>query len=75
MKIFVKVKPNSKKEKIEKVNVHEFILWVKPPARDGLANQAAINALSDYFDIAKSNITIIRGLKGRDKTVEINENV
>lgn len=75
MKIFVKVKPNSKKERIEKVSEYEFVIWVKPPARENLANEAVIKALSDYFDTAKSNISIIRGFKDRIKAVEINEHV
>lgn len=75
MKIFVKVKPNSKKERIEKVSEYEFVLWVKPPARENLANEAVIKALSGYFDTAKSNISIIRGFKAAVKTVEIDGHV
>jgi uncharacterized protein YggU (UPF0235/DUF167 family) len=50
MKIFVKVKPNSKIEKIEKIKEAEFTLWVNAPAKEGKANQEVIELLSRYFD-------------------------
>lgn len=71
MKIFVKVKPNSKIEKIEKINEAEFTLWVNAPAKEGKANQEVIELLSRYFDIAKSRIVIIKGEKCKNKMLEI----
>lgn len=71
MKIFARVKPNSKEEKLEKVSDNEFILWVKAPAKEGRANEAAVELLSNYFDMAKSRITIIKGHKSKNKIIEI----
>lgn len=71
MKISVKVKPNSKVEKAEKVSENKFILWVKAPAKEGKANEAAIKLLSEYFGIPKSNISILKGRSSRNKIIDI----
>lgn len=71
MKINIKVKPNSSREKIERLAQGQFILWVKAPAKEGKANEAALKLLSAYFDIPKSRFMIIRGNAARDKLVEI----
>lgn len=71
MKISVKVKPNSKAEKIEKAGEGGFILYVKAPAKEGRANQTAIKLLSEYFDIPKSKITILKGQASKNKIVEL----
>lgn len=71
MKINIKVKPNSSREKIERLTSEEFILWVRAPAKEGKANEAAVKMLSAYFDIPKSRIRIVRGNAARDKLVEI----
>jgi hypothetical protein len=71
MRILVKVKPNSKHEKIEKINNQEFVLWVRQPAKEGRANQAVIEFLSEYFGVAKRRIEIIRGHKNKNKIIDI----
>lgn len=71
MKISVKVKPNSKQERVEKLTETEFVVYVNAPAQEGRANAAVIEVLREYFDIAKTRITIIRGHRCRNKVVEI----
>jgi uncharacterized protein (TIGR00251 family) len=71
MNIAIKVKPNAKEEKIEKISESEYLLWVRSPAQEGKANQAAITLLSDFLDIPKTRITIVRGHKSRNKIVSI----
>jgi uncharacterized protein (TIGR00251 family) len=71
MNISVKVKPNSKENKIEKVHDNTFVLWVKQAAKEGRANEAAVKLLSDFFDISKSRIAIISGHKSRNKIVSL----
>ena len=70
MKISVKVKPNSKSEKIEKTG-ETYILYVKEPAQEDRANLAVINLLSEHFKVPKSRISISKGKKSRLKIVEI----
>lgn len=64
----VKVKPGSKKDRVE----HKdgiYIIHTKEPARDNKANFAVIDLLSDYLDIPKRNISIKHGLKSKTKTI------
>ena len=70
MKISVKVKPNSKIEKIEE-QAGIFLIHVKEPPQEDKANQAVINLLSSYFKLPKSRISILKGKKSRQKIVEI----
>jgi len=71
LKIWVTVKPQAKKEAVKKIAGGEYIVFVRAPAREGKANQALIEALADYFSVAKSSIRIVRGQSGRRKLVEI----
>jgi uncharacterized protein (TIGR00251 family) len=70
MKIFVRVKPNMKEERIEKVG-EVFTVSVKDPAREGKANEALIYILSRYFKVPKSHIIILSGFKSKNKVIEI----
>lgn len=71
----VHVKPGSRKESIEWVEnlFGEKTLVVKLRAKpiDGEANRALIEALSEFFDVAKSQVNILHGHTSREKVVEI----
>lgn len=71
----VKVTPNAKKEIIEVVSdlfgFSHLTVKVRVLPEDGKANKAVIEALSDYFSIAKSCISIQKGHTQRNKIVEI----
>jgi len=71
VKINIKVKPNSKQEKVEKISDSEVILWVRAPAKEGRANAAAIKLLSVYLDLPKSRINIAQGNNSKNKVVEL----
>jgi uncharacterized protein (TIGR00251 family) len=71
MKIFVKAKPNAKKEEIKKISNTEFVVAVKEPPQGGKANEAIVRALADYFGVAKSRVKIKTGQTNRNKIVEI----
>lgn len=69
--IKVKVIPNAKKNKVVE-SEGLFKVYVNAPAVDGKANKALIAVLSEYFNIRKGSIKIVRGEKSREKVVEIN---
>jgi len=71
MKIFVKVKPKAREEKVEKVDDVNFRVSVKQSPEKGKANQAVIRVLADYFDISQSKINIASGSTSRLKIIEI----
>lgn len=67
----VKVKPNSKQQKIEHQLDGSLTVYLKSPPVDGKANKELIKLLSDRFDIPKSQITIKSGLSSKNKLVEL----
>lgn len=71
MKISVIVHPNSKREHIEKDLLGTLHIYVNEPPLEGKANKAVISSLADYFQISKSNIKLVSGLKSKHKIFEI----
>ena len=78
MLIAVKVKPNSKVEKVEepKTKLWEdrndfYIVHVKEPPIEGRANDAVLKLLAEHFGVARSNISLKRGTTSKIKYFEI----
>jgi len=71
MKIFIKAKPNSREEKIEKIDEQNFVVSVKEPPVKGKANDAIRNALAVYFKTSSSSVKIISGFASKNKIIEI----
>ncbi|MBL7084558.1 MAG: DUF167 domain-containing protein [Candidatus Omnitrophica bacterium] len=72
MNISVKVKPQAKEDKVKRIGLDNYVVWVKAKAVEGKANQAVIKVLSEYFDIAKSKLVLIKGKRTRDKIFMVN---
>ena len=72
MNISVKVKPQARQDKIKKIGLNDYAVWVKAKAIEGRANQAVIKILSEYFDITKSKVVLIKGKSARDKIFMVN---
>lgn len=71
MKIFVKAKPLSKTESVEKIDDENFVVAVKEPPREGKANHAIIKALAGYFNVPKSNLSIVSGHTAKNKIISV----
>ncbi len=71
MKINVLVKPNSKQESVVKNDDGSYTVRANCPPIEGRANVRVQELLADYFDIPKSKISIVSGLKGKKKIFEI----
>ena len=71
MRVSVKVKPNFREEKIEKIGENNFIVCVKESAKDNKANFAVIKVLADYFDIAILRVRLVSGKNARNKIFDI----
>ncbi len=82
MKIVVKVIPNSSLEKIEKISENlsstfpkrccgEYKIWLHAKPIEGEANKKVIQLLAEYFDVSKSQVTLVSGQKSRTKVFEI----
>lgn len=71
MRIKIKLHPNSSQEKIkEVVKDKEYEVWIGEKPIDGKANEELIKVLKKYF---KKQVTIVHGLKSREKVVEVEE--
>jgi len=73
MKISIRVKPNSKENQVEERGPNQLLVKVKAPPQENRANQEVIKTLAEYFQIPKSRIAIITGLKSKQKVVKIEE--
>jgi uncharacterized protein (TIGR00251 family) len=72
MNIEVRIKPGSKKGPlIEVASTGKLTVYVSAPAVDGQANSAVIKLLADYYKVAKSRITIVRGQTARIKIINV----
>ena len=69
-RISITVKANVKENRIDLPKV-----FVREPAKEGRANEAVIKLLAEYFDIPKSRIKIVSGLKSKKKIVEIDSSI
>jgi len=73
MIVEVKVKTGSKQRKIEKQNNGSYKVWVKNLPRRGEANAELIEIFSNYFNIDKKGVKILRGFHSSKKLIEIKE--
>jgi uncharacterized protein len=69
----VKVKPNSKQQKIETGEDGGLIIRLKSPPVDGKANAELIKLLAEAYGVRKSQVTIKSGLTSKIKQVEIDQ--
>ena len=70
MKVWVKVKPNSKSEEVAWEG-DNLVVRVKEPPREGKANQAVIRVLAKHFGVSQSQVKILSGFKSKDKVIEV----
>jgi len=71
-RINIKVIPNAKMNLVcEEEGI--FKVYVNAPPAEGKANKAVIEVLSEYFNLRKNSIKIIKGEKSRNKVLEISE--
>jgi len=71
MKISIIAHPNSKKPGIEKDLLKTLHIYVSEPPLKGKANNAIREALAKYFEVRKSNVTLVSGEKSKNKVFEI----
>ena len=72
MFITIHVKPNKRKEGVEKNSDTEFVVYTKKPATEGKANEDIVKQLADYFDVPQSFVVISKGKTSKKKLIEIN---
>jgi uncharacterized protein len=70
MRINVRLKPRSGRNKVERTE-NGYVVHVTAPPVENKANKALVEALSEHLDLPKSAIKIVAGLKSKNKIVEI----
>ena len=70
MQIAVRVKPGSKQPGIS-VEDETVVLRVRERAVEGAANAACIQALAGALGVPPSRVTLVRGMRGREKRFAI----
>jgi uncharacterized protein (TIGR00251 family) len=69
--INIKAKPNSKINKIIKIDENNYEVFLKSLPIENKANEELIETLSKYFKISKLNIHILKGSKSKNKLIKI----
>ena len=70
MLLYVKVKPNQRFDRVERIE-NGWQIRLKAPAIDGKANEHLIEYLSEILDISKSKIILKKGQTSKLKCLEI----
>lgn len=67
----VRVTPHAKQNKIVENDDGVLRVYTNVAPENGRANAAVVEIVSEYLQIPKSRLKIIRGLTGRDKVITI----
>ncbi|MBI4371563.1 MAG: DUF167 domain-containing protein [Elusimicrobia bacterium] len=71
MLIKLKVHPDSKRSPLVRRAPDSFEIWVKAPAREGLANKAALAALAEALGQPPRKLHIVKGAASPSKIVKV----
>ena len=71
MRIYVKVKPNSGFNEIDKISDSEYSVRLTASPNKGKANQLLLKLLAKYFGVSKSEVEIVGGKTARVKIVDV----
>ena len=72
-KVWVTVKPKSKRPAIALLEDGTLLVRLASPPVAGKANAELVGAIAEYYAIPKSRVTITSGLTAKRKLVEIEE--
>ena len=67
----VRVQPRASREKVEALGPGYLKVYTRRPALDGEANKAVVEMLAMHFNVKRNCVSIMKGLKSRNKTVRI----
>lgn len=73
MLVSVRVKPNSKKPRIERADDGTLTAYLKSPPIEGKANLELIARLAESFGVPKSRVRIKSGMASKTKLVEVDQ--
>lgn len=71
VRVHLFIQPKSSKNEVVGPHNGEIKIKITAPPIDGRANEGLIEFLSDYFDIPKRSVLLVKGETGRHKTVDL----
>lgn len=71
VRVHLFIQPKSSKNEIVGPHNGEIKIKITAPPIDGRANEGLVEFLSDFFDIPKRNVILVKGDTGRHKTVDL----
>lgn len=71
VRVHLFIQPKSSKNEVVGPHNGEIKIKITAPPIDGRANEGLIEFLSDYFDIPKRSVLLVKGDTGRHKTVDL----
>ena len=71
MNVNVKVITKSSCNKVEKIDNNNYKVKITIAPERGKANKKIVGILSEYFDVPKSKMQIIKGETSQDKIIQI----
>lgn len=73
MKLFIRVTPHAKCNRVEQLDAEHYKVWVTAAPEQGKANLAMIKLLAKHLDIAPSLLVLRAGSTSRHKIVEVDQ--
>jgi len=70
-KIITHVQPGASQNQVVGFKAGVLYVRIAAPPTKGKANQALVKFLSDVLSVSKSDVTIVRGMTGKMKTVVV----
>ncbi|HPD19338.1 MAG: YggU family protein [Candidatus Goldbacteria bacterium] len=67
----IKVIPNSPETCIKTFTGDVLRVKINAPPEDNRANKELVRYLAEFFNVKKSNVEIIKGMKSREKAIKI----
>ena len=71
LRLSVQIQPNASRNQIVSFDNDTLKIRIAAPPIEGKSNAKLVEYLSDILDVAKSNITIEKGLTGKRKILSI----
>jgi uncharacterized protein YggU (UPF0235/DUF167 family) len=71
MRIEVSARTNAKFRRVDKMGENQFVVHTPITPEDGKANKDIIEQLSDFLEVPRSRMTIVKGANTKKKVIEI----
>lgn len=69
--IRLRVVPNASKNEVSGTHGNSLKIRIQTPPADGKANRTLIKFLSKTIGVSKASVSIVKGLKSRDKQIAV----